>query len=477
MANPWGLDSPALLSHQGGDLTWLSLDEGDLLDLDFPVEELPLVSSNPHVAQAVPEGVLPADDVGAADPPAQSAPLASELRHWRCLTCTGACSYRCTPPPLAQQVDAYCLVGQQGHKNGEKLLRTALVACDEWRDSKAREAAARAAEQEGLPDLAATLSAKDSSRLRKAQFIWLCRHWGYASRFWQRKHSGPGRAEDSQPRRRRRVDVGAVDEALHIVTPPSRLLLGGQEGALVALTGAVRPALLSVSSWRAEAAEAHFREARGAGIDWSRVRNMQGALEMNRFMRDAVELKQEALQQYRIDLDEGALWEAAYALETRSITPESELDALRTIIDGGMTVTTAAAARIRQQLGGQLPKCEEAYADSFRQGHAAIMLMIHVLHSAVARRRFDSSLAALLEEAEACLEVLLEYTRVAERALQARIVWLTELCTLRGDAAGQRDVLLAQPAALPSLFTLWPAGRARNAPLLTSRQLPVFYCM
>ena len=380
----------------------------------------------------------------------------------------------CTPPPPAEQVDAYCLVGQPGHKNGEKLLRTALISCEEWRDSTAREAAAKAAEQEGLPDLAATLLAKDSSRLRKAQFIWLCRHWGYASRWWQRKHNGAGRGEDSQPRRRRRVDAGAVDgETLHIVTPPSRLLLSGRDEALVALAGAVRPALLSVSSWRAVAAEAHFRSLRGAGIDWSRVRNMQGALEMNRFMRDAVELKREALQQYRADLDESALGEAAYALETRSFTPESELDALRTIMEGGLTVTTSAAARIRQQLG-ELPRCEEAYADSFRQGHAAVMLLIHVLHSSVARRRFDSSLVALLDEAEACLEVLFEYTSVAECALQARIVWLTELCTLQGDAAGQRDILLAKPAALPSLFNLWPAGRARNAPLLTSRQLSVF---
>ena len=373
-------------------------------------------------------------------------------------------------------MDAYCLVGQPGRKNGEKLLRAALINCDEWRDPKARQVAAKAAEQEGLQDLAATLLAKDSSRLRKSQFLWLCRHWGYASRFWQRKHSGTGRAEDTQPRRRRRVDVGEGDEALHTVAHPSRLLIGGRDGAIVALASAMRPALLSVSRvWRAEAAEAHFREARGAGVDWSRVRNIQGAIEMTRFVRDAVELKREALQQYRISLDEGTLREAAFALETRSFTPESELDALRTIMDGGMVVTTTAAARICEQLGGQLPLSEEAYADSYRQGHAAVMLMIHALHSSLAQRRFGSSLAALLDEAEACVEVLVEYTLVAERALQARIVWLTDLCTLRGEAAGQRDILLAQPAALPSLFTIWPVGRARNAPLL-SRYLSVFKC-
>ena len=93
MLSPWGLDSPALLSRHAGDPPWLSLDDGDLLDLDFSNEELPLVSSNLAGAQGAPEGVL-FDDVGVAHPPAQSAPLASELRHWRCLTCVGPCSYR-----------------------------------------------------------------------------------------------------------------------------------------------------------------------------------------------------------------------------------------------------------------------------------------------------------------------------------------------------------------------------------------------
>ena len=380
-------------------------------------------------------------------------------------------------------MDAYCLVGQPGHKNGEKLLRTALVTCEEWRDAQSREAALRAALADGQPELAAILMAKDSSRLRKAQFIWLCRHWGYATRFWQRKKGGlesrggptpsasigPGCNDDIiQPRRRRRADFGGADEALQLaLTLPARAMFCGRDGALAALHGAVGPMVLAVArGWRAEIAEARFRAAAGANIDWTRVRSIRGALEMNAFLRDALELRREALQQYRLGLDEGDLRAAAYAVDTRLFTPEPELDALRAIADGGMMVTIANAARISERLGGCLPEAEQAYADSYRQGHAAMMVMIQALHSKVAQRRFGSSLAALLDEAEACLEMLIEYALVSRRALQARVEWLSELCILRGEAAGQRDILLAQPAALPSLFTLWPAGRSRNAPLL-----------
>ena len=109
------------------------------------------------------------------------------------------------------------------------------MACTEWRDTEVREAAAQQALADGLPELAAILVAKDSSRLRKSQFLWLCRHWGYASRFWQRKKSGAeGRqrtvevsdlvvtAEDTRKRRRRRVDA-AADEHSHPALP-SRLV-------------------------------------------------------------------------------------------------------------------------------------------------------------------------------------------------------------------------------------------------------------
>ena len=57
----------------------------------------------------------------------------------------------------------FCLVGQAGHKNGEKLLRTALVACEEWRDAQSRKAASRAALADGQPELAAILMAKEGA--------------------------------------------------------------------------------------------------------------------------------------------------------------------------------------------------------------------------------------------------------------------------------------------------------------------------
>ena len=197
-------------------------------------------------------------------------------------------------------MDEYCLVGQAGHKNGEvwlplglcssssltrvarqKLLRTALVACTEWRDTEVREAAAQQALADGLPELGAILVAKDSSRLRKSQFLWLCRHWGYTSRFWQRKKSGKeGRqrpeevtdrvaAQDTRTRRRRRVDA-AADEHSHLALP-SRLVsaLGSSDrGVPLALRHQLSTA---VSAYAVTLPESDFQAALCAHPDASLV--------------------------------------------------------------------------------------------------------------------------------------------------------------------------------------------------------------
>ena len=68
------------------------------------------------------------------------------------------------------------------------------MACHEWQDAVSREQTAAAAEAEGDAALADALRTKDSSKLRKAQFIWLCRHWGYASPYWRPKREPGGLA-------------------------------------------------------------------------------------------------------------------------------------------------------------------------------------------------------------------------------------------------------------------------------------------
>ena len=55
------------------------------------------------------------------------------------------------------------LVGQAGHKNGEKLLRTGLVACEEWRDAHTREVASRAALADGPGAKASLPSSPDEA--------------------------------------------------------------------------------------------------------------------------------------------------------------------------------------------------------------------------------------------------------------------------------------------------------------------------
>ena len=69
----------------------------------------------------------------------------------------------------------------------QKLLRSGLVVSVEWQNNEMRVDAARVAAAQGMHGLAEALLRKDSAKLRKAQYMWLCRHWGYASWIWQRK--------------------------------------------------------------------------------------------------------------------------------------------------------------------------------------------------------------------------------------------------------------------------------------------------
>lgn len=154
--SPWA-ESPDLLSRQGGDVPpWLSLShaQDDFLGMVYPGDAPPPLglfleggsapAAGQHVARvAAPEAAqLPAAVLSGAPGPGD--------RQWRCLTCGGACrcrrvsvvsvppptkkashappalapdrlhpTHRGTPPPGSEDVDAFCLVGQAGHKNGE----------------------------------------------------------------------------------------------------------------------------------------------------------------------------------------------------------------------------------------------------------------------------------------------------------------------------------------------------------------------
>ena len=69
----------------------------------------------------------------------------------------------------------------------------------EWQNNEMRADTARVATAEGLHGLAEALLRKDSAKLRKAQYMWLCHHWGYASWIWQRKSpAGGGTGQQQQ---------------------------------------------------------------------------------------------------------------------------------------------------------------------------------------------------------------------------------------------------------------------------------------
>lgn len=104
---------------------------------------------------------------------------------------------------------------------GQKLLRSGLVGCPEWQSAEVREETAREALRHGHPTLADALRAKDSAKLRKRQYIWLCRRWGYASWVWQHKDT-EGFARQARGVSARATAPGAGSSAQ--VTPLRRSL-------------------------------------------------------------------------------------------------------------------------------------------------------------------------------------------------------------------------------------------------------------
>lgn len=131
---------------------------------------------------------------GAQPPPRDAPPVAG---HLRCLDAShpGATCAVCHPPPEEGDDDFYELVGEQGKKNGEKLLRAQLAKCAEWKDDAARLSlsnalAARAGDGGGCKRLVSCLRGNDTmAALRKSDLIMLARAWNYKSTFWRRRRA------------------------------------------------------------------------------------------------------------------------------------------------------------------------------------------------------------------------------------------------------------------------------------------------
>ena len=416
-------------------------------------------------------------------------------RRWRCGGGTGlsrpnASCCRCTPPPEPFLFHSFKLV-TAGGVPAEKILRTQLAACPEWTD--ARERLALAAAPTTDDSLARVLRERNCASMRKDHMLLLCRKWGYRSSCWSPRADKDRPARGSKKRKAEPpllLPPGCFQEVVESVWAPVGLPVGlpSAENESMEVFGtaplpiysqvciadpltllpllplqdrtfqgegicimATRMAV-SLQPFLAAVAEGSrgtsFDAAQGIGMHWSRVRNIYGAMRMHGFIHDALELRLGALRRYRAELDaeEGSTGAPAYSLDTYTVTPEIELDALQTLMDASQILTVGFSGR-HVLPDGSLPPSEAAWLADFQRAHAGVCAIVAVLRSTIAQMRM-SSVSFFLDAAEVAIIALIGYTVLADDSMRQRVQWMVPLCERLGAAAGNRALALSGMALL-----------------------------
>ncbi len=146
-----------------------------------------------------------------------------------------------------------------------------------------------------------------------------------------------------------------------------------------------------------------------------------------------------------------------YMVDTSSLTPDAELDALRACLTAGEQ-TTLERVNPHRRPDGSLPPSESAWLSDYQCGQAGGLALCAVMQSAVAQRRL-SHLATFLDVIDAVLAGLLAYCAVTDGALRRRLAWMQTLCEALGQRAGDKDAALAElPPLLFKLHLMGPAA-------------------
>ena len=281
----------------------------------------------------------------------------------------------------------------------------------------------------------------------------LAHAWRYRSDCWAVRESGSGE------RKRARRTSASTDEVADADASPRDKRAVASLAALADRTLTVSQAAqaqmhshlapfiaASAHAWTGPQSAREFGRASREGMTWLRVRWMDGALEVSDWLRGVFVQRLQGLRAWRATLDEATLHAPSYLCDHAYGVLESEFEVLRIIANQSRNLTDANTERVRQEDGGLLPQ-HAAWAQDFHEGHAAVMAMLANARAFSAAQR-TQPLRVFLDAAEAVLEGMSAYNRVAVESLQQRVQWTTEAAQAQGPAAGCR---LQARAALPPL--------------------------
>ncbi len=383
---------------------------------------------------------------------------------------------RCTPAPAPALCRRYKLTCPGDGANSEKRLRALLVRCPEWNDAATRQRLADQLEAEdaaagcdsGVPAL---LRARSGAAMRKQHMLCLAHCWRYRADCWSAKGKSGSEGEAAPERKRSRTRPPAAPPAVTQAerhapcaaddAPGTRLALlppgsGAHEAAaqplalrdrtfqssgmaeaqvMTSLVPLIRGA---TAAWEGPASSVAYARVGGAGLTWHRVRTVEGALEVTTWLDAVVAQRLRALRAWRDTLGEDAERAPAYTVDAAYNSPESELEAMRSILAQSSASTHTSAAAGARPDGSLLPQ-DAAWVVDFRAGHAAALGLVATGLAFIAQQRMEP-LRAYLDAAEAVLCGMRRYTQASAASLVHRIRWTSATCESLGALAGDRAV-------------------------------------
>jgi hypothetical protein len=237
--------------------------------------------------------------------------------------------------------------------------------------------------------------------------------------------------------------------------------------ATLHVAASVRPMLdSSMAGWAADRSASVYASMGGRNIGWWRVQNFRGTLQLYSWLGHHVERRLNLVRHLRSMISAADAGTPAYTRDLSHLCPVPIIDACRTILAVGETLTTHQVNAFRHP-DGSLPSCEAAWLADYRQAKAGCLAVLAVLDSGIEQRRLGP-LPQFVVAVEAALEALHSMAELTEASVRKRLAWMTELAESRGLAAGAKELAFNSAAPLVQLIKFQQPSMILPGPLLST---------